>query len=217
MIRVALAALVLVLGPAMAASEPLESKVRRYYDAAPMALKNLIERPKVELKVVESLGQLRTFSTDYHNGYAGSIVGRNIAGVAMTHPGKIPTLAFVRSAMTRSSDEFTQRAVLHEMMHLYDLFDGRSRQQNFLTDFEDDMEEIDRGLRRAGATEGNRNNYGHFTSAPIEAFAEAGARLIHHPVHKHWWINWLTLFPRVTRHVCVSLAIDKIIDSTCRL
>jgi hypothetical protein len=110
--RVVFAALVVVLGPAVAVSEPmtLESKIRGYYDAAPEALKKLIERPKVELKVVESLDQLRTFSSGYYNGYAGNIVGRNIAAVAMTHPGKIPTLAFIRSALTRSSDEFAHGA-----------------------------------------------------------------------------------------------------------
>jgi hypothetical protein len=64
--------------------------------------------------------------------------------------------------------------------------------------------------------EGNRNNYTYYAAAPMDAFAEAGARLIYHP-SKGMWTNWLTLFPRVTRHACVSLAIDKIIDSTCRL
>jgi hypothetical protein len=194
-----LASLAMLSNANAAASVAFQSKVKQWYEEAPLALQKAILKPRVAVYAVADLDEIRAVNSRvyaYMKGRGDMVT----MAFAWKRPGQLPSLTFVEASMSQASDERQHRVVLHEMMHIYD-FSGRTKSKDpiFLSSFKADMADTKKFLETASESDRERlGRYEHYMEAPTEAFAEAGARLLLPPSNEANRACFEFVFPRVT-------------------
>ena len=200
-----LASLAMLSNANAAATVAFQTKVKHWYEEAPLALQRAIWKPRVAVYAVADMAELRAL-----NPRAADMKGRDdvlLMGFARTRAGQVPSLTFVEASMSQAPDERQHRVVLHEMMHVYDVI-GRTKSNDpiFLSNFKADMADIKKYLKTASASDRERaSKYEHYMEEPAEAFAEAAARLLLPPSKEADRTNFEFVFPRVTKYMQLTL------------
>src|SRR5262245_30125622 len=174
------------------ASEEYARQIGRWYEEAPAALKARMYNAKVILagdvetfvKVRRHVGDDKQEAAKWGNGF---FIGVATQGRPGTN--QVRSITFFEPGMKESSLDWQKKAVIHEMMHLFDMGPaGTSRNKilsmepAFLAAYEADKRDYEAWLLKLSSQPDQREllkkRLGYFFSKPQEAFAEAGALLI---------------------------------------
>jgi hypothetical protein len=171
------------------ASEEYARKIGRYFEEAPVGLKARMYNARLVVvgdgptlaKVQRQYNSPKSDVAKFSNGY---FVAVTYKGVPRIQP---RSMMFVQNRMMENDEVWQRNIVLHEMMHLFDghpsikgqgyISDSKEFQAAFKADKED-YEKWLAWLPEQWEKEQLKQRLGYFFSAPVEAFAEAGARAI---------------------------------------
>jgi hypothetical protein len=184
----------------------LSANIKKWFNNAPNALKQKIWTPRVDVVVVNGADELKTLFASH--GHSTALASGSFMGFALIGNNQVPVIVFVQPTMLKASPEYQEKGVIHEMMHIYDLLDKRSKASAFVSAFKADMADINTRPLFVDTDKWFPTFYYYFTK-PQEAFAEAGARLIRHAQSTP--DDFSRLFPRVTTYVQDLLRKDRII------
>ena len=196
------------------ASEEYARQIGRWYEEAPQALKDRMYGAKVILsgdtetfvKIRRSHGNSKQEAAKWGNGFYVGIASQGWPRL------RARAITFLESGMKANTLDWQEKAVIHEMMHLYDFGPSGnpkerhlSSQPAFLAAFAADKKDYEAWLARLASQpdlqkqlEGRLK---YFFSAPQEAFAEAGALLISPSTDPGYQGDFDRAFKRVNAYV----------------